>query len=143
MRVPWPVPDVPFGNANHAAPADAVHAHPVVVVIAMDWSPPLAFTFMLNGRTVTLHAAAAWLTTTEEPAMVNVAERGEAVVLAAIFKPTVLPPVPLEVFNVIHGTGLWAVHAHSAPAFTEMAAVLAAPPTETAVGDAEYWQAPA
>jgi hypothetical protein len=117
--------------------------HPVVVVIAMDWSPPLAFTFMLTGLIVTLQAAAAWLTTTDEPAMVNVAERAEAVVLAAIFKPTVLPPVPLDVFNVIHGTGLWAVHAHSAPALTEMPAVLAAPPTETVVGDAEYWHAPA
>ena len=59
MTVPWPVPDAPFGNANQAAPADAVHAHPDVVVIAMDWSPPLAFTFTLAGRTVTLQAAAA------------------------------------------------------------------------------------
>jgi hypothetical protein len=74
--------------------------------------------------------------------MDNVAERAEAVLFAAIFKPTVLPPVPLELFNVIHGTGLWAVQAHSAPALTEMAAVPAAPPTETVVGDAEYWQAP-
>jgi hypothetical protein len=36
MTVPWPVPDAPFGNVSHAALADAVHAHPAVVVIAMD-----------------------------------------------------------------------------------------------------------
>ena len=75
--------------------------------MASDSSDPLKCAFTLRGLIVTVHAAAAcWLTVTVVPATVNVADRAEEVVLAETFRPTVPPPVPLELFNEIHGTEL-------------------------------------
>lgn len=98
---------MPLGNVSHCTLVVALQAHPADVVIASDSSDPLKCGLRLRGLTVTVHAApACWLTVTDVPAIVNVADRAEEVVLAETFRPTVPPPVPLELFNVIHGTEL-------------------------------------
>ena len=107
VSVPPPLPELPLGNVIHCALDVALHVHPAPAVIVIDSSDPLKCGLTLVGRAVTVHAdPACWLTVTAVPAIVSVAERGEEVVFAEMFSPTVPPPEPLELFSVIHGTEL-------------------------------------
>ena len=93
--VPLPFPLAPDVIVSQASLLVAVQAQPLGDVTVALLEPAVAAGFRDVGDTEKVHGAAAWLTVTVCPAIVNVPVRGDVVVLAAIEKPTEPFPLPL------------------------------------------------
>jgi hypothetical protein len=117
VTVPLPVPLDPPGIVSHATLVDALQLHEaadaVTVTVAFPASGPrLAF----DGAIVNVHGGggvADCVIVSVRPATVSVPDRS-APPLAATVNETVVSPLPLVVFSVIHGALLDAVHAQPA-----------------------------
>jgi hypothetical protein len=83
VTAPFPVPLVPDVIVIQVAVVDAVQLQPSLAVtdtVSVIASGPIA---RLAGSRLKLHARPAWLMKNVRPAIVNVVDRAEAVVLAA------------------------------------------------------------
>ena len=119
VTVPGPVPLAPAVTVTHAASLLAVHAQPLGAVTVTEPDPPVAASAWLVAESVEVHVTPAWVIVTVWPAIVSVAVRAVALVLAAALNVTVPEPVPLApAVTVAHAASLLAVHAQPLAAVT-------------------------
>jgi hypothetical protein len=131
VTVPLPVPLEPLAIVSHGVLVAALQLHEaaeaVTVTVAFPASAPrLAF----GGAIVKVHGGggvADCVIVNVRPPTVSVPDRS-APLLAATVNATVVSPLPLVVFSVIHGTLLDAVHAQLACAASTRSVAL--PPDE-------------
>ena len=95
--VPFPLPLAPEVIVSQESLLAAVHVHPAAVVTLALLKLAAAAGLSEVGETVNVQGtgAAAWVTVTVCPAMVNVPVRGDVAVLAAMANTTVPFPLPL------------------------------------------------
>jgi hypothetical protein len=134
LTVPGPVRFVPFEIVTHAAPLDALHVHPAVVVTVIVPVPPAAPSAWLPGEIANEHGAAAWSSVKVCPPTVIVPVRAIVAVLAATAYDTEPLPAPdAPAVIVIHASLLAAVQPHPIAAVT---VTVPAAPAATALAEA-------
>jgi hypothetical protein len=114
--VPEPAPEPE--TVTHVLVVVAVQVHVDCVVTVIEPDVPVAGALISEGVSVKVHDGPDCVTVNDLPAIVSVADRGSALVLAATLKVTVPDPVPVVPETLTHAAPLDAVQLHVDDAVT-------------------------